>query len=180
VQRVELLRACRGRCGRAGGAGRTWRGDEDEVCAIGAWRGCAWMFRRAAAAGPRSGARPGEPAGGARAVGARETGRRGRPAVWAGPGPPHGAAASRLHPPQPPPQRKSCPPLVYQYCFRNWEHACGALGGVGQDMHKIADCFYKPPHQRRRRGCAGRLASRNTGCARRSACGPACSTARQG
>ena len=58
--------------------------------------------RRAAAAGPRSGARPGEPAGGARAAGARETGRRGRRAVWAGPGPLHGAATSRLPPLQPP------------------------------------------------------------------------------
>ena len=43
--------------------------------------------RRAAAAGARSGARPGEPAEGARAAGARETGHQGPRAVREGSGP---------------------------------------------------------------------------------------------
>ena len=59
--------------------------------------------RRAAAAGPRSGARPGEPAGGARAAGARETGHQGPQTVREGSGPLNAPPAARHCAPQPPP-----------------------------------------------------------------------------
>jgi len=55
--------------------------------------------RRAAAAGPRSGARPGEPAGGARAAGARETGHGGPRVVRAGSEPPRPPARAPHAPP---------------------------------------------------------------------------------
>ena len=59
--------------------------------------------RRAAAAGARSGARPGEPAGGARAAGARETGHQGPRTVRAGSGPLNAPPAARHCAPQTPP-----------------------------------------------------------------------------
>ena len=55
--------------------------------------------RRAAAAGPRSGARPGEPAGGARAAGARETGHGGPRVVRTGSEPPRAPARAPNAPP---------------------------------------------------------------------------------
>ena len=61
--------------------------------------------RRAAAAGARSGARPGEPAEGARAAGARETGHQGPRAVREGSGPLNAPPAARHCAPQPPAAR---------------------------------------------------------------------------
>ena len=55
--------------------------------------------RRAAAAGPRSGARPGEPAGGARAAGARKTGHGGPRVVRTGSEPPRAPPAPPNAPP---------------------------------------------------------------------------------
>ena len=79
--------------------------------------------RRAAAAGPRSGARPGEPAGGARAAGARETGHGGPRVVRTGSEPPRAPARA---PKRAPSRRCGLPPRAA--CSASFGAACLGRG----------------------------------------------------